>query len=75
MICHDGQGRKCGKTAEYKFWDGKAFVPGIAMCREHAEECLTEYAEKLDLHWIGVPIDSRGFRSSKKVLKVECPDA
>ena len=69
MICYDGQGHRCGKIAEYKFWDGQSFVLGVAMCREHAEECLTEYKEKLGLHWIGIPIDSRGFISRKKRLK------
>jgi hypothetical protein len=26
-------------------------VPGVFMCREHAEECIEEYAEKLGERW------------------------
>ena len=42
------------------------------MCREHALECLQEYADKLDLHWQGIPIDENGRKvRGKRILRAE----
>lgn len=70
MKCTDGQGRKCERTAEYMLHDGNVKIPGGGMCEEHALECLQEYADKLDLHWQGIPIDEYGKRArGKRILR------
>lgn len=70
MRCTDGQGRRCERTAEYMLYDGRVKIPGGGMCREHALECLQEYADKLGLHWQGIPIDGHGQQvSGREILK------
>ncbi len=51
-ICRTGSGDKCGKEAPFRLIspDG-LIVPGCFMCREHAEDCVKEYARKLGEHW------------------------
>ena len=50
--CRDGKGTRWGKEPPTRLTppDGR-FVPGCFMCREHAEECVKEYAAKLGEHW------------------------
>lgn len=50
--CRDGKGHKCDRDGVMRLIapDGLV-VPGVTMCREHAEECIREYAEKLGERW------------------------
>ena len=50
--CRDGRGRLCPRPATVTLIapDGTS-VPGCAMCREHAEEVIAEYSEKLGETW------------------------
>lgn len=53
--CRDGEGYLCAfdRLAEVRLCgpgDDKP-VPGSAMCRPHAEECIEEYREKLGEEW------------------------
>ena len=46
--CRDGKGKACGRDGVMRLIapDG-LLVPGCFMCRDHAEECVREYAAKL----------------------------
>lgn len=49
--CWDGQGKRCSQDATVRLIDPDGQpVPG-AMCRQHAQECVDEYQEKLGENW------------------------
>lgn len=50
--CRDGKGEPCDRDGVMRLVapDGLV-VPGCFMCRQHAEECVIEYAEKLGERW------------------------
>ena len=57
-ICRDGKGNKCGREAPYRLvGPDNLVVPGF-MCREHAEECIREYAAKLGEYWTMLDIQT-----------------
>jgi hypothetical protein len=66
--CRDGQGRKCDRDGVMRLagQDG-AVVPGVSMCREHAEECLREYAAKLGEVWTMIDVQT-GQRTAADAL-------
>jgi hypothetical protein len=51
-LCRDGQGRPCPRKAVVQLLapDGEP-APGARMCRQHAQECVDEYHEKLGEVW------------------------
>lgn len=70
--CRDGQGNKCDRDGVMLLVapDGLV-VPGVTMCREHAEECVKEYAEKLGERWtmIDVRTNEQIYILSKTIKK------
>lgn len=60
MNCWDGKGNRCPNRAEYRLRDAQGNdIPG-GICRQHAQEVLDEYAQKLGWQWVAVPIDELG---------------
>lgn len=61
MHCRDGKGNHCPNIAEYRLRDAQDNdIPGSGMCRQHAQEVLDEYLQKLGWAWVAVPIDEFG---------------
>lgn len=72
--CRDGTGELCPRPAEFFLLDEDGvYVPCGYMCREHAEDCIREYLDKLGWRWKAVSKITEEVIEAKDAKRIEKP--